>query len=246
MKMRLISIVFVGLSISGTTYSMETTHWGYTGESGPSHWGKLSPEFATCSSGKNQSPINITGMIEGDLPQLTLDYKPGGNAVTNNGHTIKINYKPGSSITVAGLSYELKQVHFHAPSENTIEGKSYPMEAHFVHADNEGNLAVIAVFYEFGETNKELNKAWLGIPQKTGTVYKLYESVNAVSLLPGNHDYYRFNGSLTTPPCSEGVKWFVLKEAGSVSKDQVDKFSRIMHHPNNRPVQPINARIVVQ
>jgi carbonic anhydrase len=246
MKMRSISILFFGLSVSGLCQSTESTHWGYTGQSGPDHWGELSEEFAVCSSGKNQSPIDLSGMIEGDLPPLAIDYKTGGDAVINNGHTIKINYTPGSTMTVSGQSYELKQVHFHSPSENIVKGQSYPMEAHFVHADKNGNLAVIAVFYDNGKANGELEKAWMSMPNDTGKAYPLYDHVNADQLLPANRDYYRFNGSLTTPPCSEGVKWFVMKEIGSASKEQVDKFSKVMHHANNRPVQPINARIVIQ
>jgi carbonic anhydrase len=245
-KIKLLSIVFVGLSMSSALSASEAAHWGYTGHSGPAHWGDLSPEFAVCSSGKNQSPIDLTGMVEGELPELVLDYGTGGHQIVNNGHTVKINYTPGSKLTAAGQSYELKQVHFHAPSENTIEGRSYPMEGHFVHADSGGNLAVVSVLYDYGEANAQLQKAWLGIPQQVGKVYPLYDHVDANGLLPDNRDYYRFNGSLTTPPCSEGVKWFVIKQIDTVSKEQAEMFSKIMGVANNRPVQPVNARIVIQ
>lgn len=246
MKMQLLHIALLGLAVSSASQATETAHWGYTGHSGPAHWGELAPEFATCSSGKNQSPIDLANMIEGDLAELEVNYKAGGNEVTNNGHTIKINYDPGSSMAADGHEFELKQVHFHAPSENTIQGRSYPMEGHFVHADKDGNLAVISVMYEIGDKNPELEKAWRQMPSEIGKVNQLSGSVNAEKLLPAKQGYYRFNGSLTTPPCSEGVNWFVMKQIDSVSKDQLNEFRHVMHHDNNRPVQPLNARVVIE
>ena len=168
------------------------------------------------------------------------------NKILNNGHTIQVNYNPGSTIKVNGNEFELKQFHFHSPSENTIEGRSYPMEAHYVHADKDGNLAVIAVLFETGEKNAELEKAWAHMPENAGEKGVLSKSVDANNLLPHDHGYYRFNGSLTTPPCSEGVWWLVMKYSQSVSKEQIAKFANTMHHPNNRPVQPANARVILK
>ena len=224
----------------------EKAHWGYSGHEGPEHWGELDPEYSLCSEGKNQSPVNLTGMIESDLPPITINYKSGGNEILNNGHTIQVNHNPGSTITVDGNEFELKQFHFHAPSENTIEGHSYPMEAHFVHADKQGNLAVIAVMFKAGEKNAELEKAWAHMPENAGEKRALPKSVDAKILLPHDRDYYRFNGSLTTPPCSEGVWWLVMKYFHTASKKQIDKFVHTMHHPNNRPVQPANARAILK
>lgn len=163
-------------------------------------------------------------MIEGDLPALKINYDKGGNEVVNNGHTIQVNYAPGSTMTAGGMSFELKQFHFHSPSENTIEGKSFPMEAHFVHADTDGNLAVIAVMFEPGKHNDELEKAWANMPMEEGRKVALADTVDAKILLPDDHDYYRFNGSLTTPPCTEGVQWFVMKSSDSASTEQIEKF----------------------
>ena len=241
-----LSLILVGLCMSSMVWAGEKAHWGYSGHEGPEHWGELDPKYAICSEGKNQSPINLTGMIESDLSPIAINYKPGGNEVLNNGHSVQVNYMPGSAITVDGHTFELKQFHFHTPSENTIEGHSYPMEAHFVHADKEGNLAVIAVMFEVGEKNGELEKAWSHMPENSGEKYALPASVDANMLLPRDHDYYRFNGSLTTPPCSEGVWWLVMKSDSTVSKEQIDKFSHAMHHPNNRPVQPVNARVILK
>jgi carbonic anhydrase len=224
----------------------EKTHWGYSGHEGPEHWGELDPRYSACSEGKNQSPVNLTEMIESDLSPITINYQSGGNEILNNGHTIQVNYKPGSTIIVNGHGFELKQFHFHSPSENTIEGHSYPMEAHFVHSDKEGNLAVIAVMFETGEKNEELEKAWAHMPESAGGKNALPNSVDANILLPHNQDYYRFNGSLTTPPCSEGVWWLVMKYFDTASKEQIDKFAHTMHHPNNRPVQSVNARAILK
>ena len=157
-----------------------------------------------------------------------------------------MNYAPGSKISVDGHEFELKQYHFHAPSENHINGKSYPMEAHLVHADENGNLAVIAVMFVDGGANEVIAKAWSHMPSKAGATRSLSSDVSAEGILPANRDYYRFNGSLTTPPCSEGVWWLVMKKPVAVSKAQIEKFSQVMGHPNNRPIQPLNARPVLK
>jgi carbonic anhydrase len=241
------TIIFAAaLTVSTQGIAGEKSHWTYSGNEGPEQWGSLDDSFTTCSSGKNQSPINLTRMVEGELPELTINYKTGGNEIVNNGHTIQVNYAPGSTMSVGKRSFELKQFHFHSPSENTIEGHSYPMEAHFVHADKDGNLAVIALMFKSGEHNAELEKAWAQMPEKAEGKQVLSSSVDANILLPPDHDYYRFNGSLTTPPCTEGVNWFVMKFIDTASKEQLEKFSHVMHHANNRPVQPVNARVVIQ
>lgn len=221
-------------------------HWGYTGETGPAHWASLKPEFATCGSGKNQSPIDLTGFIEAELQPIAFNYGTVATEVVNNGHTIQANYQPGSTITVDGHSFELKQFHFHSPSENTIDGESFPLEAHLVHADKDGNLAVVAVMFREGEANPALAKLWQAMPEKAGDKAGLGDGVSVNGILPASRDYYRFNGSLTTPPCTEGVEWLVLKSPMTVSAEQVHRFSHVMHHPNNRPVQPVNARPVLK
>ncbi|MBT3387064.1 MAG: carbonic anhydrase [Desulfobacula sp.] len=242
----IVSLIIVGLYLTSTAFAGEKVHWGYSGHEGPEYWGKLNPKFSPCSKGRNQSPINLTGMIEGELLPITVNYQAGGNEILNNGHTIQVNYMPGSTINVNGDQFELKQFHFHSPSENIIEGKSYPMEAHFVHADKKGNLAVIAIMFKGGDKNAELEKAWIQMPEKSGQKNVLPKHIDANILLPQNRDYYRFNGSLTTPPCSEGVWWLVIKQIATASKEQIEQFSHTMRHPNNRPVQPVNARMILK
>lgn len=221
-------------------------HWAYDGAEGPAHWGEMEAAFSTCTTGKNQSPINLTDFVKAELAPIKFDYKSGGDSIVNNGHTVQVHYAPGSTITLNGHTFEVKQFHVHSPSENQINGKSFPMEAHFVHADVNGNLAVVAVMFEEGKTNPELEKAWKSMPHEEGKTVALKENVLGTAVMPENKAYYRFNGSLTTPPCTEGVTWLVLKQAVTASKEQIENFTKVMHHHNNRPLQAVNARAVLE
>ena len=222
-----------------------TTHWEYSGEAGPAKWASLTPEYGQCA-GSNQSPVNLTALVEAELAPLQFHYLPGGKTLVNNGHTVQVNYAPGSTLELDGMHFELKQFHFHAPSENLIEGRSYPLEGHLVHANDKGELAVVAVMFEAGRANPALSQAWQALPAKAGETRALKVPLSAEQLLPTQRDYYRFSGSLTTPPCSEGVRWLVMKQPVQVSQAQIDAFKAVMHHPNNRPVQPLNGRLVLQ
>ena len=224
----------------------ETSHWSYEGQDGPTHWAELAPDFSACSAGKNQSPVNITGAIDGNLPELSISYQPGGSEVINNGHTIQVNYLPGSFITVDGTDYELRQFHFHSPSENLIESQQYPMEVHFVHTDVNANLAVLAVMFSRGEENPALKTIWQTMSEEVNSAATLMHQVSAGELIPEDRSYFRFNGSLTTPPCSEGVTWIVLQHTDDASDAQLNAFLQTLHHTNNRPVQPLNARVVIR
>jgi carbonic anhydrase len=221
-------------------------HWGYAGEAGPESWSRIDPKFAMCALGRNQSPIDLAGLVEADLKPLKLAYKAGAAEIVNNGHTVQVDYAPGSVLTVDGRTFELKQFHFHAPSENKVGGRQFPMEAHLVHADKDGNLAVVAVLFQAGAANVLLAKLWEKMPVKAGEKAALPAGLSVAQLLPGDHDYYRFNGSLTTPPCSEGVWWLVMKKTASASRAQIDQFSKTVGFANNRPVQPVNARPVLR
>lgn len=233
------------LLLASFVHASSSSKWGYSGEEGPDNWVKLSADYSACA-GSNQSPVDLTGFIEADLEAIEFDYKPGGHEILNNGHTIQINYAAGSSIVVDGTKFELKQFHFHAPSENLIKGKSYPMEAHLVHADSNGNLAVVAVMFEAGGENQALAKAWAQMPDKAGINSTLNTTIAVDDVLPSVRDHYRFNGSLTTPPCSEGVRWLVLKKSIPASMDQIEQFAHAIHHPNNRPIQATNARLILK
>ncbi len=166
--------------------------------------------------------------------------------IENNGHTIQVNFPAGSSLNLDGHVYTLKQFHFHTTSENTIDGKSFPLEGHFVHADDKGNLAVVAVMFDQGSANSDLAQLWQSMPMKANEKVQMQKAFNAAQLLPKEQTYYRFNGSLTTPPCTEGVTWLVLKTALTISAEQVAQFEKAVGGHNNRPVQPINARPILK
>ena len=240
------AISLVPVLALGTTGTVLAQHWSYENESGPQNWAKLDAKFSVCASGKNQSPVDLKDFVEADLKPLKLDYKAGTSEILNNGHTVQVNYKAGSHLSVDGASFELKQFHFHSPSENKINGKQFPLEGHLVHADKDGNLAVVAVMFQEGAANSLLAKLWEKMPNKAGEKGALAGELNVTQLLPKDRDYYRFNGSLTTPPCSEGVRWFVIKRPATASKAQIEQVSKAVGVANNRPIQPANARAVLR
>ncbi|OIQ89569.1 carbonic anhydrase precursor [mine drainage metagenome] len=224
----------------------QTNDWTYEGKEGPENWGKLNPIFSTCDAGRNQSPIDIQNTTHASLKPLRLIQRYAVNDIVNNGHTIQANFKTGNMLILDSTAFLMKQVHFHAPSDNQINDKSYPLEAHFVHADSKGNLAVIAVMFKEGKANPALESLFTQIPHKVGEQVTLKSRVMASELMPLNRSYYRFSGSLTTPPCSEGVRWIVMKTPITASKEQISAFEESMKHHNNRPLQPLNGRVIVE
>jgi len=221
-------------------------HWGYTGDAGPENWSKLDPAFAACGEGRNQSPIDLGRFTKADLKPLSFEYKPGALDIINNGHAIQADYAPGSALIIQGNSFELKQFHFHSPSEHTVRGKFFPLECHLVHSDKAGNVAVVAILFEQGEANPLIAKLWEMMPAGKDKKVSLPAGLSAAGLLPSSREYYYYSGSLTTPPCSEGVRWAVLKRTVTVSTEQVAKFAGTLGFANNRPVQPVNARMVLE
>ena len=224
----------------------EAPHWGYTGDVGPEHWGALEPDFKTCEIGKQQSPIDITGAIETKLGDLELAYEATPLRILNNGHTVQINYAPGSSLTARGRAYEIVQFHFHTPSEHTISGRHFPMELHIVHQNTAKELAVLGVFLDTGAENAALAPIWASLPMHEApetTVSGV--TVNVKQLLPSSMEYYQYLGSLTTPPCTENVLWLVLREPIRVSAAQVAKFKSAIPM-DARPTQQQNQRFVYQ
>ncbi|QKN80275.1 carbonic anhydrase [Scandinavium goeteborgense] len=224
------------------------SHWSYAGEGDPDHWSQLSDEYKTCQQGMNQSPIDITHTMETHLQPLVTHYGTGPDIILNNGHTIQatVDPKADDSITLDGQHYTLQQFHFHAPSENTVRGKHSAMEMHLVHKNAAGEIAVVAVMFDVGQANSELDKLWKVMPEKAESDAVLKASPDINSLLPADRTYWRFSGSLTTPPCSEGVTWLVLKHPLTLSETQLEKFTHTMHHDNNRPTQPMHGRVVVE
>ena len=219
-------------------------HWGYEGEHGPTHWGDMKPEFKQCEAGLEQSPVDIGDVTKGDLAKIEFNYQPSPIKVLNNGHTIQVNYSGDSSIKIGSQVYKLVQFHFHSPSENTIKKKSFDMELHLVHKNDKGELAVVGVLMQNGAANKTLDPVWANIPKEINKEATLTAQINAADLLPAKRSFYHFKGSLTTPPCSEGVQWFVMKEPATVSAAQVKSFVAAVG-TNARPVQALNQRSVI-
>jgi len=238
-------VVGAVLSIAAIAcYSADDARWSYGGATGPAKWGSLEKSFTQCKLGQIQSPIDIpdASARKGDLASLLFAYKPSPLKIIDNGHTIQINYSPGSFVTVDGKPYELVQFHFHKPSEEKIDGKAHDMVAHLVHQGAGGKLAVIAVLLDTGKENGLIKALWDNLPKEKGKENVVDAvKINAVDLLPANKGYYTFAGSLTTPPCSEDVTWFVLKTPVQVSADQIARFAK-SYPMNARPVQPLNDR----
>jgi carbonic anhydrase len=218
----------------------EHKHWSYHGETGPTHWAELEKENGPCKAGKQQSPIDISAAKKADLPPIAFAYTPSSGEIVNNGHSIQVSPKAGGSIRVGGEEYRLVQFHFHHPSEETFHHKTHPMVAHLVHSNAAGKLAVVAVEIDRGKDNPGLAQIFGAMPSKEGETRTL-DGIDASKLLPAGHGYYAFMGSLTTPPCNEGVRWMVLKEPIQVSGEELKTFTKL--YPNDaRPVQPLNGR----
>jgi carbonic anhydrase len=204
---------------------------------GPENWGK---EFPTCGKGRSQAPLNIKGPFEKVRFSVAPDYKQGQLKIVNNGHTIQVNVPVGSKIRIDGRAYDLLQFHFHRPSEEHIDGKPAAMVVHFVHKNLEGELAVLAVMLREGNENPGIKTLWTHAPPKEGPeVVPDGVMFNPANLLPREMDFFHYDGSLTTPPCTEKVKFFILKSQVNVSKEQVSEFPFKM---NARPIQPPNGR----
>ncbi len=217
-------------------------HWSYEGHTAPKHWADLEEKFVGCKLGHEQSPIDIQtkAAVKADLSPIKPAYVASAAELVNNGHTIQINLADGGFAALPSGEYKLLQFHFHTPSEEKINGKNFPLVAHLVHKSAEGNLAVIAVLFKQGKENAALKDIFAALPATEGKE-ALKTPFDASSILPASLGFYAFKGSLTTPPCSEGVAWHVLKQPVEMSADQIAAFKKIFKM-NARPVQPLNGR----
>ncbi len=223
-------------------------HWTYSGEEGPEHWGEIDPANTACVNGTEQSPIDIeTAKVDKNesLGELSLKYEPVKVSLQNNGHTIQANVQEGNAqITIGDKTYKLAQFHFHLPSEHELDGKAYEMELHLVHKTEAKELAVLGVLLKSGGENTEFAKFWSSIPkEKTEADLAVESTIDLNALLPADKTYFRYAGSLTTPPCSQGVTWTVLKTPVEMSTAQIDAFKAIFPL-NARPVQDLKSREV--
>ncbi len=258
-KLFLISILFIFSTImiaKGDGHKKKTSsdhstksddcadvHWTYRGKEAPKHWADLCPTFSECD-GKAQSPIDISKAVhDSKLVPIQFDYYPTTTNIVNNGHTIQFNVKKGSTISINHKDYELLQFHFHALSEHTIGGKHYPLEVHFVHKYNDEELAVVGVMLTEGRENDLLTKYLKKFPKEAHTSFRSGSKFEIADLLPNNRSYFHYGGSLTTPPCSEVVSWYVLRTAITASKKQIKQLSKMLYH-NYRPTNPLNGRVI--
>lgn len=221
-------------------------HWTYEGEEGPDAWGDLDSNYALCSTGRAQSPIDVSGAEAVGLQDIRFNYQPSDLNIFNNGHTIQANYDAGSSITYNENEYQLVQLHFHHPSEHTIAGQAFDMELHLVHRDANGNLAVVGILLQKGDAdNAALAPVFDNLPAEAGDPQSAGVQINASAFLPENHLFYTYTGSLTTPPCSQGVRWLLLETPVTISEAQFEAFASLFEM-NARPVQPLNNRDLLE
>lgn len=220
-------------------------HWTYAGNTGPEHWGELQADFKVCQLGLEQTPIDLNAAMKGDPGTVALDYKPLPLRIVNNGHTIQVNADGGCSCAIGGTRYELAQFHLHHPSEHLLSGKPFDLECHFVHRASSGALAVVGVFVRPGARNAALAPLFDAMPAREGPEVRASGSIDPAALMPRSGGYFRYMGSLTTPPCSEGLTWTVFKEPIEASPDQIRQFAALF--PNNaRPVQRLNRRFLIE
>lgn len=226
-------------------FAAEGHQWSYEGAGGPDHWGDLDAASKVCASGSQQSPIDVERPIEADLPDLKIKWAKSADTIVNNGHTIQLNVAPGSTLMLGDDEYKLVQFHFHRPSEHLVDGKRFPMEVHFVHQHSSGKLAVVGVLMSAGKENPAFNKVVATMPDKEGPAVKADPAIDPNGFLPDDLDYYRYNGSLTTPPCAETVAWLLLTDPIEVSEADVARFAKL-YAMNARPVQKDNRRFVLK
>ena len=239
------------LLIAAFSVAAEPNHdWTYEGAHGPAHWGEISKEFHECESGRAESPIDIehAKKAPADMPRLTIKYQPLAIDISNTGHSVQFNAAPGAdSVALGDKAFQLVQFHFHAPGEERFAGKASVMDAHLVHRADDGKLLVLAVQFEIGSQPNPVIQAMLDrIPKEKGAEMKVASvTINPLELLPKDSGYYTYSGSLTTPPCSEGVTWIEFKQPVTITKEQLDAMQHF-YHGNQRPVQALNDREVFE
>jgi carbonic anhydrase len=242
--MRLTAIAALVLGMATLAAAQTTTHWSYQGKTGPLMWGRLDPEYKACSQGHEQSPVDLRGAhLNKALQPIEFHYLAGAVTLEHNGHTIVVHVNPGSYIVAGGVRYELVQFHFHHPGEEAVKGKLTEMDVHLVHKSADGKLAVIAVrlHEDLEAPNAVLAALWPHLPQTAGATAKVTEMVNPAGLLPADRGYWTYMGSLTTPPCTEGVRWFIFEQDLTLSRDQWRAFAALFP-VNSRPLQDGHGR----
>ena len=245
MKRIVFLIVMMLFSSAGMLVASEDAHWDYDGQTGPEHWGTLAEKFDMCAKGQNQSPVDLVADLPADLPELVFEYNKLGSLIEENtGHAIQDSVKPGNYVIYLGKRFELKQFHFHSPSEHTVNGKSFPMEVHLVHQNDESDYFVVGLLFKTGNHNKFIDQ--LPSFRKSRGEDPRSNPIDFNDLITDSKDYFLYNGSLTTPPCTEGVRWIVLKQPIIASSEQIQHYHDLLGFDNNRPIQPHNSRLILE
>ena len=240
-RLLLMSLLLVGaMGDSWAAEEHEASHWSYEGQESDAHWGMLSQAYMAYEAGSHQSPIDISMPRHAQQQQLVFHYQSGLVRALDNGHTIQVNVPPGNELHLNGRTYYLNHLHFHDPSEHHVDGRTYPMEIHLVHRDRKGHVVVIGVFIATGSPNQSLADIWAMLPMKAGELGAEHP-FNPQDLIPHNTHHFSYHGSLTTPPCTEGVQWIVLRDPTVMSTQQIEQFASIIGQ-NARPVQPLHGR----
>lgn len=236
----IVSLFFFEISFAN---ELGSNGWSYQGATGPEHWGDLKQQYLECKTGQMQSPIDIERNITEQLSLIPISthYLNSMAKIDNTGSTMEIDLQDGGKVTLPSGVYKLKQIHFHSPSEQKIDGRSFPLEAHLVHKSETGNLAVIAILFELGKENMVLKSIFSNFPKQIGGQF--ITKFDASALVKKNKAYFNYLGSLTTPPCSEGVDWYVLKDHDTLSVKQIEEFQK-HYFQNNRPIQQTNGRLI--
>lgn len=220
--------------------------WGYTGPSGPEHWAELNADYKVCATGTQESPIDLRDAVPARLGDLGVEWRPFPLRVSNTGHSIQVDAQPGGRLSVDGKAFELAQFHLHHPSEHLLDGRRFPLEIHFVHRGPDGTAAVVAVFVEHGAANHALEPVLANMPREAGASRAAEgAALEPRRLLPARRDYLRYEGSLTTPPCSENVDWLVLTAPIQASREQVGAFESL-YAANARPLQDRHRRFLLR
>lgn len=249
LRTRIAILIFAGVVAPSILCGQWRTYWSYEGPTGSTHWGDLDPAYSACKAGKEQSPIDIRKTERAALPALRFEYQGGTlKYLINNGYTIRVNYHDaagtGNFLFVGSKRYHLTQFHFHCPSEEYLQGKPYAMEVHLMHEAADGAVAGVTVFLKVGEGNSALAQIWEHMPITKSSEQEVPGvNINPGDLLPHDFAYYTYQGSITAPPCTEGVTWIVLKAPVEISAEQIAAFAKL--YPRDvRPIQPLNGRIV--
>jgi carbonic anhydrase len=228
-----------------TGFAAEGAPWSYEGATGPANWGNVDAASKVCGAGTQQSPVDIAATVRAQLPPLGIAWRGHADTIVNNGHTIQVNFAGDNTLTLGKEKYALLQLHFHRPSEHLIGGKNFPMEAHFVHRHDSGALAVVGVLMTAGRANPTFRAITATMPQQAGPAVKADKAINPNRLLPAKHSYYRYAGSLTTPPCAETVEWLLLTTPIAVADGDIAAFAKL-YPMNARPAQKLNRRDVLR